>query len=39
MKKLIAGVAVLVALVSCGNKKTNIDPFASITNEVDSVLH
>ena len=39
MKKLIAGVAVLAVLVSCGNKKTNIDPFASITNEVDSVLH
>ena len=39
MKKLIAGVAVLVVLVSCGNKKTNIDPFASITNEVDSIRY
>lgn len=29
----------LVALVSCGNKKTNIDPFASITKEVDSIRH
>ena len=35
MKKLIAGVLVLTILGSCGNKKTNIDPFASITQEVD----
>lgn len=39
MKKLIAGVVVFVFLSSCGNKKTNIDPFAAITYEVDSVLH
>lgn len=39
MKRLIAGVAVLALFVSCGNKKTNIDPFASITNEIDSVIH
>lgn len=38
MKKLIAGVAVLSLLSSCGNKKANIDPFASITNEIDSVI-
>lgn len=37
MKKLIAGVTILVLLSSCGNKKVNIDPFASITHEVDSV--
>ena len=37
MKKLIAGVLVLTILGSCGNKKTNIDPFASITQEVDSI--
>ena len=24
-------------LGACGNKKTNIDPFASITKEVDSI--
>ena len=39
MKKLIAGVLVLTILGSCGNKKTNIDPFASITQEVDSIRH
>lgn len=37
MKKLIAGVILLSILSSCGNKKTNIDPFASITKEVDSI--
>lgn len=39
MKKLIAGGFLLLALVSCGNRKSNIDPFASITKEVDSVRH
>lgn len=39
MKKIIAGVMTLALLASCGNKKTSIDPFASLTNEVDSVLH
>ena len=39
MKKLIAGGLVLTILGSCGNKKTNIDPFASITQEVDSIRH
>lgn len=29
----------LTILGSCGNKKTNIDPFASITQEVDSIRH
>ena len=37
MKKLIAGVTLLSLFASCGNKKANIDPFASITNEVDSI--
>lgn len=39
MKKLIAGVILLSILGSCGNKKTKIDPFASITQEVDSIRH
>lgn len=37
MKKVIAGVVLLIFLGSCGNKKANINPFASITNEVDSI--
>lgn len=36
MKQIIAGVAILVICGACNNKKANIDPFASITNEVDS---
>lgn len=39
MKKLIAGAAVLTILSSCGNKKANVDPFAAMTNEIDSVIH
>lgn len=39
MKKLIAGVILFSILGSCGNKKNNIDPFASITQEVDSIRH
>lgn len=39
MKKLIAGVVMLSLLSACGNKKTNIDPFASITKEVDSIRY
>lgn len=39
MKKLIAGVVTLALLASCGNKKTGTDPFAALTNEVDSALH
>lgn len=39
MRKIIAGVAVLTLLTSCGNKRTNIDPFAAITSEIDSVIH
>ena len=37
MKKLIAGVILLGLLGACSNKKAKIDPFASITQEVDSV--
>lgn len=38
MKKLLAGVVSLCCLWSaCGNKKQHIDPFASITHEVDSI--
>ena len=39
MKKLIAGVILLGILSSCGNKKAKIDPFASITKEVDSIRY
>ena len=39
MKKLIAGVILLSMLSSCNNKKSKIDPFASITQEVDSIRH
>lgn len=39
MKKLIAGVMLLAILASCGNKKAKTDPFASITQEVDSMRH
>lgn len=39
MKKIIAGVTVLTLLSSCGNKKANIDPFAAMTHEIDSVIH
>lgn len=36
MKRIFAGVFVLTFLVACQNKKANIDPFASLTSEVDS---
>lgn len=39
MRKIIAGVVLLSLLSACGNKKTNIDPFASITKEVDSIRY
>lgn len=39
MKRFIAGVAMLAFLGSCGNKKARVDPFAAITNEIDSVTH
>ena len=37
MKKIIAGAILLGILTSCGNKKNHINPFAAITNEVDSI--
>lgn len=37
MKKKIAGIVLIGFLCSCGNKKSQINPFASITKEVDSV--
>lgn len=39
MRKLGLGLCLLVFLMSCGNKKTKIDPFVTITGQVDSVLH
>lgn len=36
MRKLILGFVMLVFLVSCGNRKTKMDPFATITGMVDS---
>lgn len=39
MRKLGLGLYLLVFLMSCGNKKTKIDPFVTITDQVDSVLH
>lgn len=36
MKKLLLGFFVLFFLFSCGNKKTKMDPFATITEMVDS---
>ncbi|MEZ5006358.1 MAG: DUF4348 domain-containing protein [Bacteroides graminisolvens] len=39
MKKIIAGVMLLALFVSCKDKKSKIDPFAPITNLVDSALH
>lgn len=37
MKNVIAGIVLIGILSSCGNKKSQINPFASITKEVDSV--
>lgn len=39
MRKIGLGFFLLVFLVSCGNKKTKMDPFATITNLVDSATH
>ena len=39
MRKIGLGYFLLVFLVSCGNKKTKMDPFATITNLVDSAAH
>ncbi len=37
MKKLLAGVVILSLFAACGNKKNKVDPFASLTQEVDSM--
>ena len=39
MRKIGLGFFLLVFLMSCGNKKTKMDPFATITNLVDSASH
>lgn len=36
MKKLLLGFLLLAFLISCGNRKTKLDPFATITEMVDS---
>lgn len=38
MKKIIVGITVLMFLSSCGNNKTQVDPFAPITSMVDSAI-
>lgn len=37
MKRILLGFLLFVFLISCGNKKTKTDSFASITDRVDSV--
>lgn len=37
MKKIILGTVALLLLASCNGKKSNIDPFKSLTSMVDSV--
>ena len=39
MKKLLLGFLLLAFLISCGNKKAKMDPFATITEMVDSAGH
>lgn len=39
MRHLFTGVFILVFLFSCGNRKTKMDPFAIITEMVDSASH
>ena len=39
MKRLLTGFIILVFLFSCGNRKTKMDPFATITEMVDSAGH
>ena len=36
MKKLLLGFLLLAFLISCGNKKAKMDPFATIAEMVDS---
>lgn len=39
MKKLVTGFLLLALCVSCGNRKTKMDPFSTITEMVDSAGH
>ena len=39
MKKLLLGFLLFAFLISCGNKKAKMDPFATITEMVDSAGH
>lgn len=39
MRTLLLGSLLFVVLVSCGNKKTKIDPFVSLTSMMDSANH
>ena len=39
MKKVLLGSILFALLVSCGNGKTKMDPFTTITGMVDSVGH
>lgn len=37
MKRLIIGCCLLVLIVSCGGKKKKTDPFATLTEQIDSI--
>ncbi|MCD8184783.1 MAG: DUF4348 domain-containing protein [Bacteroides sp.] len=39
MKQLLLGFVIFAFLVSCGNRKAKTDPFATITDMVDSAAH
>ena len=39
MKRLLTGFLYIVFLFSCRNRKTKMDPFATITEMVDSAGH
>ena len=39
MKKLIAGVILLGLLGACSKKKAKIDQFATITQDVDTIIN
>lgn len=39
MKRILLGILLFAFLISCGNNKTKTDPFAAITDMVDSVKY
>lgn len=39
MKKILLGFSLLALLLSCGDRKTKMDPFTSITEMMDSISH